>query len=89
MASGLPVVYARSGGVPELVGDDAGIGVPHPEGFERDDPPAPEALAEALSRVLADLSGHASAARTRAVERFALEPWLDRHAELFERFAPR
>ena len=89
MACGLPVVYARSGGVPELVGDDAGIGVPHTDGFERDDPPAPEALAEALSRVLADLSGYASAARTRAVERFALEPWLDRHAELFERFAPR
>ena len=39
MASGLPVVYARSGGVPELVGDDAGIGVPHPDGFERDEPP--------------------------------------------------
>ena len=40
MASGLPVVYPRSGGVPELVGDDAGIGVPHPDGFERDEPPA-------------------------------------------------
>jgi len=89
MACGLPVVYARSGGVPELVGDDAGIGVLHPDGFERDDPPAPEALAEALSRVLADLSGYASAARARAVERFALEPWLDRHGELFERFARR
>ena len=89
MACGLPVVYARSGGVPELVGDDAGIGVLHPDGFERDDPPAPEALAEALTRVLGDLSRYASAARHRAVERFALEPWLDRHAELFERFAPR
>jgi glycosyltransferase involved in cell wall biosynthesis len=89
MACGLPVVYARSGGVPELVGDDAGIGVLHPEGFERDDPPAPEAMAEALTRVLADQPRYASAARHRAVERFALEPWLDRHAVLFERFAPR
>jgi glycosyltransferase involved in cell wall biosynthesis len=89
MACGLPVVYARSGGVPELVGGEAGIGVPHPDGFERDDPPAPEALCDALTRVLADLSGYTSAARRRAVERFALEPWLDRHAELFERFAPR
>jgi glycosyltransferase involved in cell wall biosynthesis len=89
MACGLPVVYARSGGVPELVGDDAGIGVLHPDGFERDDPPAPRAMAEALTRVLADQPRYASAARHRAVERFALEPWLDRHAELFERFAPR
>jgi glycosyltransferase involved in cell wall biosynthesis len=89
MACGLPVVYARSGGVPELVGDEAGVGVPHPDGFERDDPPAPEALAEALTRVLAGLPEYSSAARSRAVERFALEPWLERHAELFERLAPQ
>jgi glycosyltransferase involved in cell wall biosynthesis len=83
MASGLPVVYAKSGGVPELVGDDAGIGVEHPDSFERDEPPAPEALAESVSRVLAGRERYAAAARLRAVERFALEPWLDRHAELF------
>jgi glycosyltransferase involved in cell wall biosynthesis len=83
MASGLPVVYAKSGGVPELVGDDAGIGVEHPDSWERDDPPAPDALAAAVSRVLADRERFAEAARLRAVERFALEPWLDRHAEVF------
>jgi len=89
MASGLPVVYPRSGGVPELVGDDAGIGVTHPDGFERDEPPEPDALAEAISRVLADRADYAAAARRRAVERFALEPWLDRHSELFAELAPR
>jgi glycosyltransferase involved in cell wall biosynthesis len=89
MGCGLPVVYPLSGGVPELVGDEGGIGVPHPDGFERDDPPSPEALADALARVLAELPRYASAARRRVEERFALEPWLDRHAELFERFAPR
>jgi glycosyltransferase involved in cell wall biosynthesis len=89
MACGLPVVYPHSGGVPELVGDDAGMGVSHPDGYERDQPPAPEALAEAVGRVLADVSSYAAAARRRAVARFALDPWLDRHAALFERFAPR
>jgi glycosyltransferase involved in cell wall biosynthesis len=88
MASGLPVVHPRSGGVPELVGDDGGIGVPHLDGFDRDDPPSPEALADAVTRVLADLPAYRSAARSRAVERFALKQWLDRHAELFTRFAP-
>jgi glycosyltransferase involved in cell wall biosynthesis len=83
MACGLPVVYARSGGTVELVGDDAGIGVPHPESWERDEPPAPEELAEAVRAVLADRERYAAAARRRAVERFALGPWLDRHAELF------
>ncbi len=89
LASGVPVVYPRSGGVPELVGDDAGIGVPHPDGFERDEPPDPDALAQAVTAVLADLPAYRAAARARAVDRFSLEPWLDRHAELFERLAPR
>ena len=88
MAAGLPVVYPRSGGVPELVGADAGIGVPHPDGFERDEPPSPEELAEAVGKVVADLPAFAAAARGRAVAHFPLAPWLDRHAELFERFAP-
>jgi glycosyltransferase involved in cell wall biosynthesis len=84
MAAGLPVVYAKSGGVPELVGDEAGIGVPHPDSWERDHPPSHEALAEAVERVLADRHRYATAARSRAAERFALEPWLDRHEKLFE-----
>ena len=89
MASGLPVVYPRSGGVPELVGDEAGIGVPHADDFDRDDPPAAEALADAVARVLGDRERFASAARARAVERFALGPWLDRHAALFEELLAR
>lgn len=87
MACGLPVVYPASGGTIELVGDAAGIGVPHPESWERDEPPSPHALADAVSRVLADRAAYATAARKRAVERFALEPWLDRHAELFARLS--
>jgi glycosyltransferase involved in cell wall biosynthesis len=83
MASGLPVVYAKSGGVPELVGEEAGIGVEHPDSWERDVPPSSDALADAVSFVLADRARFAEGARRRAVERFALEPWLDRHAELF------
>jgi glycosyltransferase involved in cell wall biosynthesis len=82
MACGLPVVYPRSGGVPELVGD-AGVGVPHPDAWERDEPPAPEAMAAGVGEVLRDLPRLAALARARVVERFALEPWLERHAELF------
>jgi glycosyltransferase involved in cell wall biosynthesis len=83
MACGLPVVYAASGGTPELVGDEAGIGVGHPDGWERDEPPSPEAFADAVGRALADREQLSVAARRRAVERFALGPWLDRHAALF------
>jgi glycosyltransferase involved in cell wall biosynthesis len=87
MACGLPVVYAASGGTVELVGDEAGIGVPHDLGWERDLPPDPAALAAAVEAVLAERSAYAAAARRRAVERFALGPWLDRHEELFTQLA--
>ena len=89
MACGLPVVHPASGGTVELVGDEAGIGVPHPDTWERDEPPGPEAMADAVDQVLADLAAYSARARARAVERFALEPWLERHRELFERLAPR
>lgn len=88
MACGVPVAYSASGGTVELVGDEAGVGVPHPCSWERHEPPSPEELGEAVVRVLAELDRYAAAARSRAVERFSLGPWLDRHGELFERLAP-
>ena len=86
---GFPSSIPASGGTVELVGDEGGIGVPHPDGWERDEPPAPEALADAVERVLADRARYAAAARARVVERFSLEPWLDRHSALFSELASR
>jgi len=85
MASGLPVVYPASGGTVELVGDTAGVGVLHPDSFARDEPPSPEAMAEAVAVVLADLPRFSVEARERAAARFALGPWLERHADVFAR----
>lgn len=89
MACGLPVVYPASGGVVELVSDEAGVGVPHRDSWERDEPPSAEALAEAVSRAVSDLPRYGAAARARAVGRFALGPWLDRHAALFAELLER
>ena len=83
MACGVPVAYAASGGTVELVGDEAGVGVPHPDGYDRDEPPSAEVLAAAVSAVLADRERLAEGARRRAVEHFALTGWLDRHAAIF------
>jgi glycosyltransferase involved in cell wall biosynthesis len=85
MACGLPVVYGRTGGVPELVGEEAGIGVASETSWEREIPPDAEALAAAVLRVCEDLPSFSAAARRRAVERFDVRPWVQRHREIFER----
>lgn len=85
MSSGLPIVYSASGGTPELVGDEAGIGIPAPLDWDKDHPPAPEALAEAICKVAEKYDDYARAARQRAVSRFDVKPWLNRHREVFLR----
>jgi glycosyltransferase involved in cell wall biosynthesis len=83
MACGLPVVYSASGGVPELVGEEAGVGIPAPLDWEQDHPPDPAALAEAVRRMAERLDDRRAAARERAL-RFDLRPWVERHREVFE-----
>jgi glycosyltransferase involved in cell wall biosynthesis len=87
MACGLPVAYSATGGVPELVGDDAGVGVPGPVDWEHDHPPSPGALAAGALTILRSHGRYAAAARSRAVERFDVGPWLERHREIFARLA--
>ena len=82
LACGVPVVHSASGGVPELV-EDAGIGVSSETTWERDVPPAPAELAEAVRTVLASLDSYRERARARAVEHFDLAPWVERHRALF------
>ena len=44
----------------------------------------PSALAEAVSRVHAQLPAYAVAARRRAVERFDVRQWITRHRQVFQ-----
>ena len=84
MACGLPVVYSATGGTPELVGDQAGVGVESPLDWKCDRPPDPQRLAEGVMRVAENRSAFSTAARDRAVSRFDVRPWLKRHKDVFE-----
>ncbi len=85
LSAGLPVVYSNSGGTPELVGPDAGIGIETELNWEQEHPPTPEALAEAVLKVASNHTGYAQKARERAVTHFDLRPWLQRHKEVFQK----
>jgi glycosyltransferase involved in cell wall biosynthesis len=84
MASGLPVVYSKSGGTPELVGEEGGIGVPVPVSWDRESTPSAEALAEAVLKVASQRLKWSEGARRRCVEQFDVTKWIARHREIFE-----
>jgi glycosyltransferase involved in cell wall biosynthesis len=80
MAAGLPVVATAVGGLSEVVQPGVtGWLVP---------PREPAALAEALSRLLADEAerrAFGSAGRARVLERFSMDAMVQRHEEVFLR----
>jgi glycosyltransferase involved in cell wall biosynthesis len=78
MASGIPVVATRVGGIPEIVSDGTGVLVP--PGDER-------ALSEAIAGLLDDPDRSASvatAARGRVLERFTADANADATLRLYE-----
>ena len=84
MACGLPVIYSATGGTPELVGTQAGVGVESPLDWKCDRPPDPQKMAEGVLRVAENREAFSRAARDRAVSLFDVRPWLKRHQEVFE-----
>lgn len=85
MACGLPVVYSATGGMPELIGEHGGLGVPGPADYETDHPPRAEYLANGVEKVWADYPAFRKGARQQVLDHLDLEPWLQAHAEIFTR----
>lgn len=85
MACGLPIVYSISGGTPELVGKEAGVGIPTEVNWERFKQPIHEDWAEAVLAIAKDLDSYKEAARQRAIDNFDLRQWVERHRLIFSK----
>lgn len=83
LACGLPVIYSATGGVPELVGDEAGWPLDCEENFDTMVWPEVSDLTAAMRVAAQSWEVQAHAARKRAVERYDLTPWIDRHRTVF------
>lgn len=83
MACGLPVVYSASGGLSELVGDDAGCGIPAFLDWNTDHPPSADLLAAAVIKIWRQFDIFSMNARNRAVTMLDIQPWISRHQSIF------
>jgi glycosyltransferase involved in cell wall biosynthesis len=81
MATGLPVVATRVGGVPEVVGPEAGLLV---------SPGSPGALADGIAAAIERLAEHdAHRVHDQVVARFGYAAVADRWARLYDEARPR
>jgi hypothetical protein len=78
------VLYSANGGVPELVGTEAGVGLECPEDWEMPRPPTAKAMGEGMLIIAEQRGAMGPVARARAVERFDIQSWIQRHREVFE-----
>lgn len=90
MSCGLPVVYSASGGVLELVGNKAGIGIPVKENWKSIGiSPKPEEITNSIIFVMSRLCDMSLAARKRALEKFNIDQWIQRHNSIFKTLLER
>ena len=85
MACGLPILYSASGGVPELVCKNSGLGIDVKENWEDTQVPEISFISSGMSEIIENRISMSEASRTRAVEFFDLKKWIIRHKIIFEK----
>lgn len=84
MACGLPIIYSATGGIPELVGPDAGIGLLLKENWNsQPHSPDPALVSEAMNSIIYRKAHFAAVARQRAIKHFNMNNWIIKHKEVF------
>jgi glycosyltransferase involved in cell wall biosynthesis len=84
LSCGLPVVYSNTGGVPELVGNDAGIALECEESWGHSQVPEALNICNGMLEVVKNHKKMSVIARKRAVDKFDITHWVNRHKEIFE-----
>ena len=86
MACGLPIVYSNTGGIPELVGPNAGIPLDCDGAFDSISIPGLDSVADGMRLVIEHGTKMGLKAREKAIEDFNLEHWLNRHQQIFGQY---
>ena len=84
MACGLPILYAASGGVPELVGE-AGVSLVVPETYDESPVPSAADIVEGMASIMQKRDVFSSLARERAVQKFDIQLWAQHHKMIFDK----
>ncbi len=85
MSCGLPILYSNSGGIPELVDRDSGIGLHVKENWENIEIPRSAEIEESMLKIIDKRAEMSKAARSRAIDFFDIKDWINKHNEVIEK----
>lgn len=85
MSCGLPILYSKSGGIPELVDLNSGLGIEVEENWYKNKVPNKSSILEGMRKIIDNKSLMSDAARERAVRYFDLNIWIIKHKIIFEK----
>jgi len=85
MACGLPILYSSSGGVPELVGKDSGLGITVEENWQQTEVPSKSAISNGMKVIIENRINMSQASRERAIEYFDIKKWICKHKIIIEK----
>ena len=84
LATGLPVIYSASGGIPELVDKSSGIGLKVKEDWKEIKVPKKTDIQNGILKIIENHDEMSLAARSRAIDFFDIKKWYQAHSELFD-----
>jgi len=82
IAHGLPIAYVKNGGLPEIVGGTAGIGITQTSSMLFEKSPDPYQLASAIIKIMGNWSSF-SANALKQSKKYELQRWIDIHRRTF------
>ncbi len=85
LSCGLPVLYSDTGGIPELVGKEAGVALQCNESWEKSQAPDVKSICDGMLAIVDQHDKMSVSARNRAVEKFDIKHWINRHKLIFEK----
>lgn len=83
MSCGLPILYSSSGGLPELVDINSGIGLPVEKSWVKIHTPNCKDIVDGMLKIIENKKSMSESARMRATENFDIQNWIDRHKIIF------
>ena len=85
MSCGLPILYSASGGIPELVDIDSGIGLKISENWIKTQIPNTSEIKDGMLKIIDCRIKMSNSARLRAIQYFDIEKWVKKHKEIIEK----